>query len=147
MFAGSHQLTIDEKGRIAVPARYRQQLAEGCDSQLVVTMGPEPCLEIYPAPQFQDIVKTIMQLPPRGPAALLRQRFIGMASECEIDKQGRVQLPQFLRAQAGLNGTGVLVGNIDHFELWAEDRWNARWSDGPESKLGALAEAFQILNR
>jgi len=147
VFAGSHQLTIDEKGRLAIPARYRQQLADTCNSQLVVTMGPEACLEIYPLPEFQEIVGKIMELPPRGPAALLRQRFIGMASECEIDKQGRIQLPQFLRTQARLNGTGVLVGNIDHFELWAEDLWNARWSEGPDSKLGALAEAFQVLNR
>ncbi len=148
VFAGSHQLTIDDKGRLAIPARYRQSLADTCDAQLVVTMGPESCLEIYPAPQFQDIVKSIMELPPRGPAALLRQRFIGLAMECEIDKQGRLQLSQFLRSQAKLNGTGVLVGNIDHFELWAEDLWNARWSsEGPDSKLGALAEAFQVLNR
>jgi MraZ protein len=148
MFAGSHQLTIDDKGRMAIPARYRQSLADSCNSQLVVTMGPEACLEIYPVQQFQQIVDAIMQLPPRGPAALLRQRFIGLALECEIDKQGRLQLSQFLRSQARLNGSAVLVGNIDHFELWAEDLWNARWSsEGPDSKLGALAEAFQVLNR
>ncbi len=147
MFTGSHQLTMDEKGRLAIPARYRQQLADSCNSQLVLTMGPDPCLEIYPAPVFQQIAEAILKLPPRGPAALLRQRFIGMASECEIDKQGRVQLPQFLRGQARLNGSAVLVGNGERFDLWAEDLWNARWSEGPDSKLGVLADAFQVLDR
>lgn len=147
MFAGSHQLTIDDKGRLAIPARYRLELEKTCAGQLVITMGPEACLEIYPAPKFQAIVEDIVQLPPRGAAALLRQRFIGMAIECEIDKQGRIQLSQFLRSQARLNGSAVLVGNYDHFQLWADDLWTARWSEGPDSKLDALAEAFLVLNR
>lgn len=148
MFTGSHQLTIDDKGRLAIPARYRQELADTCNSQLVVTMGPDTCLEIYPAPKFQETLQKIVQLPSRGDGALLRQRFVGMAMECEIDKQGRLQLSQFLRGQARLNGSAVLVGNIERFDLWAEDLWNSRWSsETPESKLGALNEAFRMLDR
>lgn len=147
MFAGSHQLTIDDKGRLAIPSRFRQQLADEHGSQVVITMGAERCIELYPAPVFREIVKAITSLPPHGPARVLRQRFIGHAVECEIDKQGRVQLPQLLRAQAGLESQVVLVGNIDRFELWSEAQWNAMWTEGPNSKLGALSEAFQVLDR
>ena len=147
MFAGSYQLTIDDKGRLAIPARLRQQVADSFGLQVVVTMGAERCLEIYPAQVFRDIVKAIMELPPHGPARVLRQRFVGHAVDVDIDKQGRVSLPHLLRTQAGLDGRVVLVGNIDRFELWAEEVWNAMWSEGPGSKLPALAEAFQVLHR
>jgi MraZ protein len=149
VFTGSYPLTIDDKGRLAVPARFRAGIVEEFGSQMVVTMGPQRCLELYPAPVFRKEVEEIQQ---QGAAhsvqtRVLRQRFIGHAVECEIDKQGRVMLPQVLRTQAGLDGAVVLVGNIDRFELWSESAWNAMWSDGPGSKLAELDQAFQVLNR
>jgi MraZ protein len=147
VFAGSYQLTIDEKGRLAIPARFRQTIADAFGTQMVITMGPQRCIELYPAPVFKEIVKAITELPPNGPARLLRQRFVGHAVECEIDRQGRVMLPALLRTQAGLDSRVVLVGNIDRFELWSEDVWNAMWSEGPDSKLAELEHAFQVLNR
>jgi MraZ protein len=146
VFTGSYPLTIDEKGRLAVPARFRAGIVEEFGSQIVITMGPQRCLELLPAPVFREVVKSITDMP-SGKVRLLRQRFIGHAVESEIDKQGRVMLPQVLRAQAGLDGSVVLVGNIDRFELWSESAWNAMWSDGPDSKLAELDQAFQVLNR
>lgn len=149
MFAGSYQLTVDDKGRVAIPARLRAQLAEAYGLQVVLTMGAERCIEILPQQVFRDVVKAITALPPHGPATrVLRQRFIGFASECEVDRQGRVSLPQVLRQQAALGGRVMLVGNIDRFELWDEDAWNAMWTEGaPGSKLGVLQEAYQVLPR
>jgi MraZ protein len=147
MFAGSYSLAIDDKGRIAIPARFRQQLSEGPGLQLMITKGADPCLEIYPLPVFNDIAAAIQKMTDYRQKRLLSLAWVGRAVEAEIDKQGRIPLPQILRNEARLNGGGVLVGQIDRFELWAEDRWNAMWREGPDSQLPALADAFQALNR
>lgn len=147
MFSGSHQLTIDEKGRLAIPARYRQELADACNSQLFITRGPKPCLEIYPAPEFQRLADDIEAMADREAAELLKEVFIGAACEAEIDKQGRVLLPPMLRKHANLNGSGVLMGQIRRFDLWPEDLWIERFGGGAKSLTPALSEAFRTLKR
>lgn len=147
MFAGSHQLTIDEKGRLAIPARYRQSLAEQCNSQVVITFGPNPCLEIYPAPTFQRLAQDIQEMEDRKTADLLKQVFIGFAVETEIDKQGRVLLPPMLRKRARLNGSAVMMGQITRFDVWAEELWNERFGDSDSSVIAAAADAFGTLKR
>lgn len=147
MFAGSHPLTVDDKGRLAIPARYRQSLADECQSQLVITMGYESCLEIYPAPEFARIASAIEAMDNREHAELLKRAFVGRAVETEIDKQGRVGLPQILRRLARLDNSVVLVGQINRFELWAEDKWNEMYGEGPNSIVPSLKEAFRTLKR
>jgi MraZ protein len=147
VFAGSHQLAVDDKGRLAVPARYRHALDAQCQSQLVVTMGYEPCLEIYPAPEFRAICESIVQMENREHAELLKRAFVGRAVECELDKQGRIGIPTLLRRQAHLDTSVVLVGQINRFELWAEDKWAAMYGDGPDSILPTLKDAFRALKR
>ena len=147
MFAGSNQLTVDEKGRVAIPARFRAQLAEQCQSQLVITMGHEPCLEIYPAPEFSRIAADIEAMENRDHAELLKRAFVGRAVDTEIDKQGRVSLPPILRKLARLDSAVVLVGQINRFELWSEEQWNEMYGDGPNSIVPALKDAFRTLKR
>lgn len=147
MFAGSHQLTVDEKGRLAIPARYRAQIDELCDLQLVITMGHESCLEIYPAPEFKKIANAIDAHPNQEHAELLKRAFVGRAVDAEIDKQGRVSLPPILRKLAKLDSAVVLVGQINRFELWSDDRWNEMYAEGPNSILPALKDAFRTLKR
>ena len=98
LFAGSHLLTVDDKGRLAIPARFRQALADQCESQLVITMGYEACLEIYPAREFARIAQAIEAMDNREHAELLKRAFVGRAVETEIDKQGRVALPPIQRS-------------------------------------------------
>lgn len=147
MFAGSHQLSVDDKGRVAIPARHRAQLVEQCDAQLVVTMGHEPCLEIYPKPEFERIAKDIEAMENRDHAEALKRAFVGRSTELEIDKQGRIGLPPILRRLARLESAVVLVGQINRFELWSEDRWNEMYGDGPNSILPTLKDAFRTLKR
>lgn len=147
VFAGSHQLTIDEKGRLAIPARYRQELAESCNSQLVITRGPNPCLEIYPAPEFQRLADQIEAMEDRDTADLLNAHLIGSAHEMEIDKQGRVLLPTMLRKYSGLNGSAVLMGQIRRFDLWPEDLWNERFGQDAVGLASSLKDAFRTLKR
>lgn len=147
MFAGSHSLTVDDKGRLAVPARFRQPLADECQSQLVITMGHEACLQIYPAPEFARIAESIEAMDDHEKAELLKRAFVGRAVETEIDKQGRVALPPILRRLAKLESAVVLVGQINRFELWADEKWSEMYSDGPNSILPALKDAFRTLKR
>lgn len=149
MFAGSYSLAIDEKGRLAIPARFRQQFGDENAAQLFITVGPKPCLEIYPAAEFQRLAEEIQNLPDRKVADLLKQVFIGFAVETEIDKQGRVVLPTLLRKRVQLNGSAMLVGQITRFDVWSEDEWIRRFGDGPDSQLTAasLEDAFAALKR
>lgn len=146
MFAGSHLLSIDDKGRLAIPARFRSQLADGHGQQLVITMGPLTCLEIYPLGTFREIAEQIQNMEDRRKADLLKLAFVGRAVESEIDKQGRLSLPQFLRKQARLDGSAVMVGQINRFDVWAEDLWNEMFSDAG-GRREDLAEAFAMLKR
>ena len=129
MFAGSHQLTIDDKGRLAIPARFRQRFSEQSGMQVVITKGPDQCLEIYPLPEFQRITQQIDEMDDREDAELLKFAFVGLAVEAEIDKQGRVSLPAMLRRQAELESSAVLVGQINRLDLWSESLWSQKFSE------------------
>ena len=143
MFAGSHQLTIDDKGRLAVPARFRQQLSDQSGLQVVITRGPNPCLEIYPLPEFRKVTEQIDQMDDREMAEMLKFSFVGLAVETEIDKQGRVSLPPMLRRLVQLESSAVLVGQISRFDLWSEALWTEKFSEIQPS----LKDAFRTLKR
>jgi MraZ protein len=147
-FLGSHPLTVDEKGRIAIPARYRQSLADQCDSQLVITIGPtRESLEIYPAPEFQRLAGDIQSMEDRKAAEVLKQVFIGFAVEAEIDKQGRLLLPPMLRRTIRLNGSAVLMGQITRFDLLSEECWNRRFGEVDGSAFERTESAYDALKR
>lgn len=147
MFSGSTELSVDEKGRIAVPARYRAELAETCNFQVVVTQGPEDPLEIYPAPVFQRHAKAIQEMDDRVAAEELLNRFIGLAIHTEVDKQGRLLVPPSLRRRAKLDGTVMLVGKIERFELWSLDLWSKHFDDESAERIAQRKAAFWNLKR
>lgn len=147
MFTGSHELTIDDKGRLAIPARYRQQLADICGSQLVITMGPDPCLEIYSAPEFHRLALEIQKMDDVDYAEVLKNCFIALASEAEIDRQGRLQLPTLLRKRARLTGPVTLMGKISRFDLWAQELWNERFGEDAREFAAQRQQAFRALKR
>lgn len=127
MFRGVSSLNLDAKGRIAIPTRYRDRLVESCDSQLVITVDKDRCLLIYPQPVWLEIEAKLKALPSFNEASRNLQRlYIGNAHDIEMDGQGRILLPQELRKFANLDKKVALVGQIDKFELWDEETWNAR---------------------
>ena len=111
MFSGSLKVTIDDKGRLAIPTRYRGLLADGYGKQVVVTMSPE-CTVIYPLSEFRGIVERIPAITDRPTRMAMHRLFLGSALEQELDAQGRVQIPLLLRERMGLpnGGDAVLVG-------------------------------------
>ncbi|ERJ20596.1 cell division protein MraZ [Salinisphaera shabanensis T35B1] len=137
MFKGSHPVTIDAKGRIAIPASYRQSLIDDCAGRLVITRHWDGCLLIYPATEFQKFESQLLAKGSLNPKVRDIQRFfIGNARDIDMDRQGRLLLPSNLRAAASLESKAVLSGIGNLFELWDEAQFNDRAAD----TAAALAE-------
>lgn len=127
MFRGVTNLSLDAKGRMAVPARYRDRLQSESDGRVVVTVDRDGCLLIYPLPEWEAIERELMRLPSLNRQARRLQRLlIGHATECEFDGQGRILVPGPLREFAGIDHRVVLIGQGHRFELWDEATWNER---------------------
>jgi MraZ protein len=127
MFRGVNALTLDAKGRMAMPTKYRDRLMETCDGQLVVTVDRDHCLLLYPLPEWEEIERKLVRLPTLNKQARRLQRLlIGHATECELDSHGRILLPPPLREFAGLDKHVVLIGQGNKFEVWNEPSWNQR---------------------
>jgi MraZ protein len=127
MFRGANKLTLDVKGRLAMPTRYRERLAERCGGKLVVTVDKDQCLLIYPFPDWEDIERKLMKLPSLNVQARRLQRLmVGHATELDLDGNGRILLPPTLREYGLLTRDVMLIGQGLRFELWDETRWNER---------------------
>ncbi len=128
MFRGDLSLSLDSKGRLAVPSRYRDRLSESCNSKLVVTISlMDRCLVIYPFPEWQRIENEIQSLPSLDPQVrAISHLLIGHATECDLDSHGRILLPQNLREFASLDKRVRLIGQVQKLELWDESSWQTR---------------------
>ncbi|MDX1755756.1 MAG: division/cell wall cluster transcriptional repressor MraZ [Marinobacter sp.] len=130
-FLGSHAINMDAKGRMAIPAKLREELAQLCGSRIVLTASAdeERCLLIYPEPQWKQVEEQLNGLPTMKKAVRRLQRImLGYATPLELDSAGRVLVPPTLRNFAGLEKKLMLVGQGKKLELWSEERWFA-WLD------------------
>ena len=150
MFRGANKLTLDAKGRMVMPTRYRERLQERCGGKLVVTVDKDQCLLIYPFPDWEEVERKLMRLPSLNVQARQLQRLmVGNAAELELDGHGRILLPPTLREFGLLTRDAVLVGQGVKFELWDEARWNERrdaWlaSDEPTGQLPTDLETLSL---
>lgn len=127
MFRGATKVTLDAKGRFAIPTRYRERLAALCEGRLVVTVDRDYCLLLYPFPEWEEIERKLVALPSLIKQARRLQRLmVGYATELDIDGHGRILLPRELREFAGLERQAILLGQGNKFELWDEDSWNEK---------------------
>jgi MraZ protein len=137
MFRGANKLTLDVKGRMVMPTRYRERLQESCGGNLVVTVDKDQCLLIYPLPDWEEIERSLMRLPTLDPHVRRLQRLmVGHATDLELDSHGRLLLPPKLREFGQLTRDAMLVGQGSRFELWDEKRWNERrdeWLASPDT--------------
>jgi MraZ protein len=150
MFRGANQVTLDAKGRLAMPTRYRERLVERSNGRLVATVDrSDRCLLIYPLPEWEEIELKLRALPSLNPVARRLQRLmIGHAADLELDSSGRILIPPGLREYAGLQRDAMLVGQGNKFELWDEGLWNEsreQWLKAEETaedlppELGSLS--------
>jgi MraZ protein len=125
VFRGVAQLSLDSKGRLAVPARHREALLARCAGRLVITADSDRCLLLYPLPDWEPIQQKLMNLSGFDKRIRDLQRLlVGYAEDIEMDAAGRVLISPALRNFAALAKNVVLVGQNNKFELWDREKWD-----------------------
>lgn len=138
MFMGEFQHSIDSKGRLIIPAKLREQLGE----TFVVTRGLDGCLFGYPLSEWNQLEAKLNEMPlAKKDARTFVRFFYSAATECEIDKQGRINIPNNLREHAKLSKVCIIVGVANRIEIWDEKRWQA-FSEEAEENFDELAESM-----
>jgi len=151
MFRGAAKITLDDKGRMVIPARYRDRLAERSQGHLIVTVNLDgECLLIYPMGDWEPVERRLMELPTLNAESRRLQRLmVGHATDLALDGHGRVLLPSELRDFAKIERNAMLVGQGSRCELWQEARWMERrdfWlqSGTPGSNLPPELDSFSL---
>ena len=140
MFMGEYNHVIDAKGRLIIPARFRELLGE----EFIMTRGLDGCLSIYPMDEWNAFEEKLRALPLTNKNARTFTRFfVAGATNCELDRQGRVLVPQPLREFAGLEKEVVLTGNLNRIEIWSKEKWseNCNYDD-----MDSIAESMRDMD-
>jgi MraZ protein len=149
MFRGATKVTLDAKGRMAIPVRYRERLLT-VGGKVVATVDRDHCLLIYPLPDWEEIERKLMRLPTLNKQVRRLQRLmLGYATELEMDGHGRVLLTRELREFAGLDRQAWLIGQGNKFELWSDERWSKRceeWLTDEEGEQAGLPQELESLS-
>lgn len=141
MFIGEYQHSIDAKGRIIIPSKFREELG----FKFILTKGLDNCLFIYPMEEWRSFEEKLKQLPltSKDARAFVRHFFSG-AIECEVDKQGRITIPQNLRDHARIEKDVVAIGVSTRVEIWDKDEWE-RYNDDADLSYDNIAEKMAEL--
>jgi MraZ protein len=138
MFIGEYSLSMDNKGRMAVPAKFRSILGTGA----VLTRGLDKSLFLYPKQQWDEIAKKLASLPiSQSNSRAFARLMLAGAWDIEIDKQGRMMVPEYLRKFAGITKKVVVAGLYDRLEIWNEDAWT-EYKANTERESTNIAEAL-----
>ena len=151
MFRGLSTINVDAKGRLAIPARYREALAQLGSPELVLTLNPwDRALWLYPLAEWELIETKLSVLSDFDKQSRRTKQIMrGYAADCVCDNQGRVLLPQELRAIAGIDGPVALLGQGNKLEIWDRDAWNAerdRWLNDVGNGTGDPSSALDSLS-
>lgn len=147
MFRGCHTVSVDSKGRLAVPSRYRASLDVQAENQMVVTMNPlDRCLWLYPLPEWEIIEAKLADLSDFDKQSRrTKQMMRGYATDCQLDSQGRILIPKELRQYATIQKQAMVFGQGNKFELWDEATWQTQRDDWLESVEGNDSEPTDVL--
>ena len=136
MLLGEYQHSIDDKGRMAIPAKFRKSLSGG----VVVTKGSENCLYLYPLEEWTKVAEKLSRLPiNQADLRAFSRLMLAGANHAEIDSQGRVLIPDYLRSYAGIKTKAVIVGLYNRAEIWDEEKWQ-NYRSAIEQKGDEIAE-------
>ena len=136
MFRGVNPLSLDNKGRLSIPARYRPLLQGAAEGQVILTVDRDRCLLQYRLPVWEEIERQLIRLSSANPRTrTLKRLLLGHAEECHMDASGRILLPAPLREFASLDKQVVLVGQGNKFEIWNEQDWRD-WREAALSRDG-----------
>lgn len=138
MFMGEHHHNIDDKGRMIIPARFREELG----AKFIVTRGMDKCLFVYPQKEWSVIEDKLKSLPfTKKDARAFTRFFFSGATECELDKQGRANIPVTLRTYADLEKECVVIGVSNRVEIWSKSVWQTYFEESEES-FSDIAESI-----
>ncbi|MFA6171747.1 MAG: division/cell wall cluster transcriptional repressor MraZ [Patescibacteria group bacterium] len=141
MFIGEYSHNIDDKGRMAVPSRFRALLKKGA----VVTRGLDNCLSLYPRDTWKELAIKLAALPlSQAKARAFARLMLAGAMNVDFDSQGRIVLPEYLRKYAGLKKKTIVAGLYDRLEIWDDEAWE-KYKQGTESNSNEIAEAMASL--
>ena len=141
MFIGEFTHSLDKKGRVLVPSKFRSQLAGGA----VVTRGLDNCLFLYPESQWEEMAEKLASLPiSKSNTRAFSRLMLAGAMDVELDSQGRILLPEYLREYAGLSDKVVVAGLYDRLEMWDKDKW-AEYKEDTEKNSDDIAEKLSEL--
>ncbi|HLD28312.1 MAG TPA: division/cell wall cluster transcriptional repressor MraZ [Patescibacteria group bacterium] len=140
MFIGQYSHNLDTKGRLAVPAKFRSDLKKA-----VVTRGLDNCLFLYPKKEWDQLAQKLAVLPiSKANTRAFARLMLAGAMDVDVDKQGRIILPEYLREFAGLNKKTIIAGLYNRLEIWDEARWN-KYKGETEKNSSQIAEALDDL--
>ena len=140
MFIGQYSHSLDNKGRVAVPAKFRPELKKA-----VVTKGLDNCLFLYPRQEWEKTAEKVAGLPiGRSDNRVFSRAILAGATEVEFYKQGRIILPEYLRNFAGLTKDVIIIGLYNRLEIWDEGKWNVYKKDS-DKNYNSIAEALSSL--
>lgn len=141
MFIGEYSHNLDEKGRLAIPAKFRRELAKGA----VVTRGLDNCLFLYSKNEWQKLAQKLAALPiSQANSRAFARLMLAGAMDAPIDKQGRIIIPEYLRQFARLNKNIIIAGLLNRLELWDGDNWKT-YKSQTERESGEIAERMAEL--
>lgn len=136
MFMGEYQHSIDDKGRIIIPSKFRESLG----ARFVVTRGLDNCLFVYPMEEWSLLEQKLKSLPlMKSDARAFTRFFFSGATECELDKQGRINVPNHLREYAKLDKECMVLGVSNRVEIWSKETW-AQYYQQSEETFNEIAE-------
>ncbi|MGM9946529.1 division/cell wall cluster transcriptional repressor MraZ [Floccifex sp.] len=139
MFMGEYEHNIDRKGRLIMPAKFREELGE----RVVVNRGLDGCLNVYTMSEWEKVYARLSSLPSTKKDARMYQRMmLSKASECEMDGQGRILIPSSLISLAALEKECLIIGVADHIEIWSK----ARWQQLEEEQDGLFEEVAENIS-
>lgn len=151
MFRGFNKISIDSKGRLAVPSRYRDLISVQAENSLVITLNPlDRSLWLYPLPEWDVIEDKLASLSDFDKQSRrTKQMMRGYATDCQLDSQGRILIPKELRSYADLTKQAVILGQGNKFEIWNEKAWEAQrdeWLETVGDDSQSTPESLQSLS-
>ncbi len=147
MFRGSSSVALDSKGRLAIPARYREAILAVCNGSMVITLNntKERCLWLYTIDEWKKVERKIVELPSFNPEHQKLKRFVvGHANDVDMDSNGRILLPIHLREFAGMQKAAFIIGQGNKFEIWSKDQWVTKQAEWLEESLDPSAITLEM---
>jgi len=141
MFIGEYQYTLDEKKRVAIPSKFRQELGK----KAILTRGLDGCLFLFSKKEWEKLAQKLESLPlGQADARGFRRLMLAGAMEVTLDRLGRILIPDYLKKYAGLSKKVVIVGVGNHLEIWNEETWK-KYQEKSEREIGDMAERLSQL--